>query len=67
MVEVKQVLNKKDVKRFVCFPDALYKSGVKYYIPELKSEEYSMYSPETNFLLNTVTQSSGWHTGKGKS
>jgi len=48
MVEVKQVLNKKDVKRFVCFPDALYK-GVKYYIPELKSEEYSMYSPETNF------------------
>ena len=48
MVEIKEVLSKSDIKKYVCFPDTLYK-GVKYYIPELKSEEYSMYSPETNF------------------
>ncbi len=48
MVEIKEVLSKSDLKKYVCFPDTLYK-GVKYYIPELKSEEYSMYSPETNF------------------
>ncbi len=48
MVEIKEVLSKSDIKKFVNFPDMLYK-GVKYYVPELKSEEYSMYSPETNF------------------
>ncbi len=48
MVEIKEVLSKSDIKRYVNFPDKLYK-GVENYIPELKSEEYSMFSPKTNF------------------
>ncbi len=48
MVEIRQVKDKSDVKKYVGFPDKLYK-GVKSYVPELKSEEYSMYFPETNF------------------
>jgi GNAT superfamily N-acetyltransferase len=47
MVEIKQVKDKHDVKKYVYFPDKLYK-GVENYIPELKSEECSMYFPETN-------------------
>ena len=50
MVEIKQVLSKSDIKKFVCFPDKLYK-GVKNYVPELKSDEISMYSPQTNFAF----------------
>ena len=48
MVEIKMVQNKGDIKKFVNFPDKLYKNE-KNYVPELKSEEYSMYSPKTNF------------------
>ncbi len=48
MVEIKEVLSKSDIKKYVNFPDKLYK-GVENYIPELKSEEYSMFSPKTNF------------------
>ncbi len=48
MVEIKEVLSKSDIKKFVYFPDKLYK-GEKNYIPELKSDEMAMYSPETNF------------------
>ena len=48
MVEIKEVSSKKDLKAFVNFPDKLYK-GVKYFVPELKGEEMSMFSPETNF------------------
>ncbi|MFA5675643.1 MAG: GNAT family N-acetyltransferase [Christensenellales bacterium] len=48
MIELKQVKTKREIKEFVCFPDKLYK-GEKNYIPEYKSEEYLMLSPETNF------------------
>ena len=34
--------------KFVCFPDQLYK-GEKNFVPELKSDEYSMLVPEKNF------------------
>ena len=47
MVEIRQVKSKSDVKKYVAFPDKLYK-GVANYVPELKSEECSMLSPETN-------------------
>jgi GNAT superfamily N-acetyltransferase len=47
MVEIKRVSSKRDVKKYINFPDKLYK-GVPNYVPELKSEEYSMYFPETN-------------------
>ena len=48
MVEIKEITAKKDFKKFINFPDKLYK-GNKCYVPELKSEELSMFSPETNF------------------
>ena len=48
MVEIKEITSKKDLKTFINFPDKLYK-GVKYFVPELKSEEMSMFSSETNF------------------
>lgn len=50
MVVLKQVCSKRDIKRFVCFPDRLYK-GEKNYVPEFKSEEYSMLSPQTNYAF----------------
>jgi len=48
MVEIKEISSKKDIKKFISFPNKLYK-GVKNFVPELFSEEYSMYFPETNF------------------
>ena len=50
MVELKQVSSKRDIKKFVCFPDRLYK-GEKNYVPEFKSEEYLMLSPKTNYAF----------------
>ena len=50
MVEIKEVSSKKDLKTFICFPDKLYK-GEPNFVPELKSEEYSMLVPETNFAF----------------
>jgi GNAT superfamily N-acetyltransferase len=50
MVEIRQVIAKKDIKKYIAFPDKLYK-GVKNFVPELKSDEYSMYFPETNFAF----------------
>ena len=50
MVDIKEATSKKDIKKFINFPDKLYK-GEKNYIPELKSEEMSMYSPKTNFAF----------------
>ena len=47
MVEIKEVRTKRDVNKYISFPDTLYKD-VPYYVPELKSEEYKMYFPETN-------------------
>ncbi len=50
MVEIRQVTAKKDIKKYIAFPDKLYK-GVKNFVPELKSDELSMYFPETNFAF----------------
>jgi GNAT superfamily N-acetyltransferase len=50
MVEIKEVSSKKDLKTFISFPDMLYK-GEPNYVPELKSEEYSMLVPDTNFAF----------------
>ena len=44
MVEIKEISTKKDLMKFICFPDKLYK-GEKNFVPELKSEEYSMLVP----------------------
>ncbi|MDD5017429.1 MAG: GNAT family N-acetyltransferase [Eubacteriales bacterium] len=50
MVEIKEISKKKDLKKFICFPDKLYK-GEKNFVPELKSDEYSMLVPEKNFAF----------------
>lgn len=47
MVEIKQITEKKDLKKFINFPDKLYK-GVENFIPELKNDEFEMLFPETN-------------------
>ncbi len=48
MVEVKEITEKKDLKKFINFPDELYK-GQKYYVPDFKGDELDMLQPETNF------------------
>ena len=48
MVNIKEISSKRDLMKFICFPDKLYKNE-KNYVPELKSEEYSMLVPEKNF------------------
>ena len=50
MIVIKEASKKKDIKTFIDFPNKLYKDE-KNYIPELKSEEMSMYFPETNFAF----------------
>ncbi len=50
MIEIKEISQKKDFKKFVNFPSKLYK-GVKNFVPELKADELSMLSPETNFAF----------------
>ncbi len=50
MVEIRQVTTKKNYKRFLNFPDMLYRDE-KNFIPDLKSDEFSMYFPETNFAF----------------
>ncbi len=47
MVEIKAVSEKKDLKKFICFPDKLYK-GSKNFVPDLKGDELKMLMPETN-------------------
>jgi GNAT superfamily N-acetyltransferase len=47
MVEIKEISEKKDLKKFVCFPDKLYK-GQKNFVPDLKSDELNMLIPEKN-------------------
>jgi GNAT superfamily N-acetyltransferase len=48
MVEIKEITEKKDLKKFINFQDRLYK-GQENYVPDFKSDELSMLMPETNF------------------
>lgn len=47
MVEIREISEKKDLKKFINFPDKLYK-GQKNFVPELKADELNMLMPETN-------------------
>lgn len=47
MIEIKQILSKKDVKTFVDFPTKLYE-GVKAYSYPLRSDELNMFNPKKN-------------------
>ena len=50
MIEVKEVLNKKDMKLFAEYPLKLYK-GCPYYVPSLRSDEINTFNPKKNFSL----------------
>lgn len=47
MVSIKEVLTKKDLKRFVLFPLSLYKDN-PYYVPPLTIEEIDLFDPKKN-------------------
>lgn len=47
MVEIKEVLTKSDLKKFVQFPVALYKDN-PYYIPDLLSDEMANFNKDKN-------------------
>ncbi len=46
-IEIKQVINRKDLKKFVEFPNILYK-GNNCYVPKLFGDEMSTLDPEKN-------------------
>ena len=50
MVQIKEICKKKGLKKFVRFPDKLYK-GNKNYVPELKGDELAMLMPDKNFAF----------------
>lgn len=47
MITIKEVVTKKDLKKFVNFPLKLYK-GCKYYVPALSSGEMEKFNPKKN-------------------
>ena len=52
MIEIKQVVTKKDVKKFATFPLKLYK-GCPYYVPSLRLDEMNTFNPKENNALKT--------------
>lgn len=46
-ITIKEVISKKDLKRFVHYPNALYK-GNKYYVPTLESGDMDVLDPKKN-------------------
>lgn len=50
MIEIKEVLTKKDLKLFAKFPVKLYKD-CPYYVPSLRGDELSTFNPKKNFNL----------------
>ena len=52
MIEIKQVVTKKDVKKFATFPLKLYK-GCPYYVPSLRLDEMNTFNPKKNNALKT--------------
>ena len=47
MITIKEVQNKKDLKRFVKFPIDLYKNN-PYFVPGLIQDEIDEFTPEKN-------------------
>ncbi len=50
MIEIKEVITKKDLKAFAAFPVKLYKD-CPYYVPSLRSDEINTFNPKKNFSL----------------
>ncbi len=51
MIEIKEVVTKRDLRRFAAYPVKLYK-GCPYYVPSLRSDEIDTFNPKKNFSLN---------------
>jgi len=47
MIEIKEVINKRHLKKFIQFPNDLYKDN-KYYVPCLFSDELANFNPKKN-------------------
>ena len=47
MIEIKEVITKSDIKKFINFPHKLYK-GVPYFVPFLNVDEKNKFNPEKN-------------------
>lgn len=47
MIEIKEVITKSDIKKFVNFPHKLYK-GVPYFVPFLNVDEKNKFNPKKN-------------------
>lgn len=50
MIEIREIVNKKDVKKFVDFPQKLYK-GNPYFVPYLRMDELNILNPKKNPAL----------------
>ncbi len=50
MIEIKEVVTRKDIKMFSKYPVKLYK-GCPYYVPSLRSDEMNTFNPKKNFSL----------------
>ena len=50
MIEIKEVKNKKDLKKFAKYPVELYKD-CPYYVPSLYGDELATFNPKKNFNL----------------
>lgn len=46
-IVVKKVINRRDLKKFICFPYMLYK-GNKYYVPQLIKDEMNLFNKNKN-------------------
>lgn len=47
MVEIKEITSKSDLKKFIAFPDKLYKNN-EYFVPDFKGDELQTLQKETN-------------------
>lgn len=50
MIEIKEVSNKREMRRFAKYPVVLYKD-CPYYVPSLRSDEMDTFNPRKNFNL----------------
>lgn len=50
MIEIKEVKNKRELKKFAAYPVKLYKN-CPYYVPSLRGDELATFNPKKNFSL----------------
>ena len=46
-IKIKEVISKKDLKKWIEFPNSLYRDN-EYYVPFLANDEMETFSPEKN-------------------